>query len=771
MSSPPRTIAIYNPGRLGKDDLIATFSARRPLLDALLDDVRRGGKQHHLIIGQRGAGKTTLLLRLAYAIEDDPELARRAIALRFPEEQYNVARLSDFWLNCVDALTDVLERDDAAAARTLDAEVDRIDELDEEGRAGAALALLTGWARRSKRLIVLLVDNLDLVLDRLADHHWALREVLSADNRLMLIGASSSHIQESFDYGEAFYDFFNVHELSALSEDEARAMLSNLASATGDERVREALAEPGRFAALHLMSGGMPRTLVLLHRVLASEASSSAEQDLEALLDQVTPYYKARFDELPAQSQLVVHALAMHWHPMTAIECAESARLDVNSVSSQLNRLVRQGIVSKLATPDSAKLSFLISERLFAIWYSMRASRRLRRKLLWLVEAVQALYGQREIDRRAAELLATAAADRGDPARLLAYASKVADAAVRERLEFHAVQGLVNDAFVGSALADLLDVDGEDRHLVPLVDRLRTLDMIGRLLNAVEKTWTASVSPQELSRLVRHSALLSLAEKATFTVALCNESTASRAGHATYRRNVDVVVEALLAATPLYDDNPAFAAAVERGELPSVRDFRSLAEVARMLSLMPDGVWRDVIVALIVMYADGLDDEALAALFASRPALPAYLVRRAAVVASSDPDAGMRELARALRAQTIATIEHVAVPALWRSFVRANVAARAAAVLRESGWHEHVLPLYAALLGAAEGRRGELAQLAPEVRRVAEEILAELLAPGPAVEAQPTLMPYRLPLGTASRAAEPTRRRSVRRAPRKKGYA
>ena len=169
MTAPTRTAA-YNPGMLGKAELIATFAARRAVVAMLLDDVQRGGKQHHLLIGQRGAGKTTLLLRLAYAIEDDADLTKRAIPLRFPEEQYNVAHVSDFWLNCVDALTDALERQgDAAAARKLDAQVDRIEDLDEDERAPAALALLTGWAKKERRLLVLLVDNVDLVLHRLAD--------------------------------------------------------------------------------------------------------------------------------------------------------------------------------------------------------------------------------------------------------------------------------------------------------------------------------------------------------------------------------------------------------------------------------------------------------------------------------------------------------------------------------------------------------------------------------------------------------------------------
>jgi ABC-type molybdenum transport system ATPase subunit/photorepair protein PhrA len=76
--TPTRPTTLYNPHLLRKDELLAGFIARRPLLDALVDDLRRGGGQHHLLVGARGTGKTTLLLRLAFAIDDDPALAGRA---------------------------------------------------------------------------------------------------------------------------------------------------------------------------------------------------------------------------------------------------------------------------------------------------------------------------------------------------------------------------------------------------------------------------------------------------------------------------------------------------------------------------------------------------------------------------------------------------------------------------------------------------------------------------------------------------------------------
>src|ERR1039458_8725612 len=86
-TTPPFTVAVYNPALLKKEDLIRGFVARQPLLERLLDDLRREAPgstpQHHLIIGQRGLGKTTLLRRLAFAVEDDPAPAAAWMPLVF----------------------------------------------------------------------------------------------------------------------------------------------------------------------------------------------------------------------------------------------------------------------------------------------------------------------------------------------------------------------------------------------------------------------------------------------------------------------------------------------------------------------------------------------------------------------------------------------------------------------------------------------------------------------------------------------------------------
>ena len=89
--------------------------------------------------------------RLAFAIEDDPQLSALWLPLVFPEEQYNVKSLGDFWLNCADALSDALDRmGDLGAAEALDKKVEDVP-VEPARRSAAALALLVGETERLGR--------------------------------------------------------------------------------------------------------------------------------------------------------------------------------------------------------------------------------------------------------------------------------------------------------------------------------------------------------------------------------------------------------------------------------------------------------------------------------------------------------------------------------------------------------------------------------------------------------------------------------------------
>lgn len=500
--------ALYNPALWSREEVRTYYVARPKILARFLDDFRReqpGTRpQHRLILGQRGMGKSTLLRRLAIGVEDDVELAAQWLPLNFPEEQYNVATLADFWLNCLDALGDWLEaRGDIAEMQALDAEIERLDRKDGEG----ALQTLLRLAGKLQRRLLLLVDNIDLILERLKDKDWALREALQEHPELLLVGASSRALEATYDYGAAFYDFFRIDELRGLSEDEMRETIVNLARLRGaDELIRRLDDDPGRLRVLHTLTGGNPRTAVLLYGVLLKGIDGDVRSDLEGLLDEVTPLYKARFDELPAQAQQLLDKLALHWDPMSARQAADALGWPVNQASAQLDRLVQAGVVEKVKSGRGKRMAFQVAERFFNIWYLMRASRRVRRKLMWLVEFLRAFFSSDELQRLAKEGLQAISGDAKKAEFHLALCRALGPIPLARALETRALGSLLSKH--GVILEEIFDVGGEDRDLADKAKQISNRKAAEKLLRGNHAKGEFAHSVDRLVRLPLPSELV-----------------------------------------------------------------------------------------------------------------------------------------------------------------------------------------------------------------------------------------------------------------------
>ncbi|HEX6086831.1 MAG TPA: AAA family ATPase, partial [Thermoanaerobaculia bacterium] len=386
-------LSLYNTGRMSPEQIIVAFAARRQQLDRIVADIAaekpKSRAQHHLIVGQRGMGKTMLLARIAAELRTDPKLAERFIPLVFVEEQYAVDRLSKFWLNCLDSLADARElAGDTAAVDEIDATVARLTTAglraakDDQPFADEVYDAFAKLAKSIGQRPVLLVDNLQLVFERLdAGQQHSLRELLMRAGSPILIGASPSPPPQAQDYGAAFYDQFKVHYLRPLEEAEMRALLVHLADVAERPDVRQRVVEhPQRLTVLRQLTGGNPRTTLTLFFLYAEDFAPTVFGDLEGLLDRVTPLYKARFEELTPQQQVVASAIANHWDPITAAALTTATGLPSGTISSQLDRLEKTGFVERTELFGETRTGYQLAERFFNIWFLMRsASRRQRR--------------------------------------------------------------------------------------------------------------------------------------------------------------------------------------------------------------------------------------------------------------------------------------------------------------------------------------------------------------------------------------------------------
>ena len=444
----------YNPEQMPDAEIKQTFVGREPLLKALLDLVRRqpkgAGVQHVVLIGARGMGKTTMLLMLRFAVLDG-DLQKKWQPVRFPEESYAITELADFWLAAIRHLAyETSDTELAARGDALPKEFTVAESL-----ADAGLAVLRDWSRQHGKGLLLLVDNLDMVLDQINNttENARLRDALMNDGTFMLVGGATSFFHEARAYDQPLYNFFRTWNLDALDSGQINQLLLRRAAADNCTDFEQQLQKnEARIKVLHYFTGGNPRLVLMLYRIIASSDLIDVGRGLEKLLDEVTPYYKAKIESLPPQQRKILDHIARvsarTGSGLTPTEIAAETRLPVNQVTSQLKRLSGLGYV-RAANVRARSSWYSLAEPLYAIWHQMRFGRESRERMAWLVEFLKAWYSSREMmdetDRlaaRFAELVKVG--EKALAAETLDYRQYLADA-MDDRFRGSATDRLVND--------------------------------------------------------------------------------------------------------------------------------------------------------------------------------------------------------------------------------------------------------------------------------------------------------------------------------------
>ena len=147
----------------------------------------------------------------------------------------------------------------------------------------------------------------------------------------------------------------------------------------------------GTIQGLYILTGGNPRLIKTFYRLLTEGLRGDIRTDLERLLDEFTPYFKAVVDALPVQQQRIFDAVALAWDPVEVAAVSRVTRLPSNQVSAQLRALGKAGLISEAASHPKRK-TYLLADRFSNIHYLMRHGRAARNRFDWFVALVRLVF-------------------------------------------------------------------------------------------------------------------------------------------------------------------------------------------------------------------------------------------------------------------------------------------------------------------------------------------------------------------------------------------
>jgi Holliday junction resolvasome RuvABC ATP-dependent DNA helicase subunit len=385
---------LYNPAVLTKESLIEKFVVRTNVFEQIFRAIESPDHscqpQHFLIQGQRGMGKTTLLLRLKYEIENTNSIKESLLPVFFNEESYELSSLSNLWEKLLKYLDDLWE----TGGKLYEHTDDFVD--DQNYEILCFNYLIENLALNNKKLVIFFDNFGQLFLEHLKEKEKVrFGEILNTNEYIRIVAASAIVLDNEKDRSQPFYDFFKIIALEGLNKEETFHLISSVQE-KADVKIDLQKSRP-KIEALSVLTGGVIRTLMMIYEVLLVDEDGSALQNLETVLDRITPLYKHRIEDLPLQQRKIINVIAKQWDAVGAKDIAAQIREDGKAMSSkiisaQLQHLEKNNVIEKKATNNKNNL-YQVKERFFNIWYLMRnGDRKDKRRVKWLTKFLELWY-------------------------------------------------------------------------------------------------------------------------------------------------------------------------------------------------------------------------------------------------------------------------------------------------------------------------------------------------------------------------------------------
>ena len=391
-------IHLYRPQRTKPENLEAIFVAREPVVNQFLERLSRIGasssRQHYLLIGPRGIGKTCLLEIIQHRVKTGP-LTGSWVPVAVAEEGYRFRSVAELLLDALHILAET------ATDKALDEAYARLRyDTDDQRVVDLALDAFRGFHRRHGKRIIFMVENVNRILDRRMGRNKRqialLRKILIEEDWLVMLATSPTFVSAVSEPEAPLFAFFQIIHLQELTRQEQETMLRKLAALENNEAFEDYLRRfRPRLQALYHFTGGNPRLAIMLYDLIAHQRIFDVQAELDALLDQLTPFYQDRMSELADQEALLLERMALLPEGCTPTELAREARMEATTVRALIVRLENAGYVRREQRRKKQTV-YIIPERLFRIWHQRSHFRADHGRTHYLLEFFSTWYSTRE---------------------------------------------------------------------------------------------------------------------------------------------------------------------------------------------------------------------------------------------------------------------------------------------------------------------------------------------------------------------------------------
>jgi tetratricopeptide (TPR) repeat protein len=395
-----QAISRFSPGNCDPTFLESITVGREELLRALekavSSSVRSGAGHHWLIVGPRGAGKTHLVALLRDRVQRNEKLRKRVVIAYLKEEERGVAHFLD-WL--VRILQSFVRHEEAAPELARD--IEQLMDMEHEAAQAAAEQLLIRSV--GKRRLLLLVENLGEIFSSKKgmgrEGQQRFRDLVQQHPFWTIVATTQALFDDVQTRDAPFYGFFKIQHVHPLTFEEAASLLERLAEVEqrlGLHKFLKTGPARGRIRAVHSLTRGSPRLLVIFYQFIDSDSVEDLSRSFLDMVDSLTSYYQERMNVLSAGQQKIVESLCSQRTPVTVKQIARQCFISQSSASSELKRLTDARYVT--AHRVGRESFYEISEPLFRICFEVKENRGYPVRLF--VDFLGTFYTAEELERK-----------------------------------------------------------------------------------------------------------------------------------------------------------------------------------------------------------------------------------------------------------------------------------------------------------------------------------------------------------------------------------